>query len=333
MNKIKDKIKGMIYGEALGDALGAPHEFRNQKKNYNGKLDKPIITISRWQGQFVSAVGQITDDTEMTICLWNSLISNEMTYNKNDTIMNYLEWANTKGTWAMGKNTRFLFHGVKTIKGYENRMIKNKPDTQSNGAMMRCSPLAVLGYLHPTLWRDAAIMDNDITNPNDVNRVVNKIYIKSIILALKNKNKEVIYKKMLKLANKSKIQIIIDTIKLGKHGKCDIIKNKLGTHESKGWCIMALLATCWGLFQFKNYHTAIDAIIMSNGDTDTNAKIAGALLGAYYGLKIMESTPRTKRNIKIMMSCDVNMGDRNRPEIYQVQNIKQILSLVLKYFK
>lgn len=333
MNKIKNKIQGMMYGEALGDALGAPHEFRNQKKNYNGKLDKPIITNSQWQGQFVSAVGQITDDTEMTICLWNSLIANQMSYDVNTATMNYLDWANTKGTWAMGRNTRALLHGVKTLKGYQSRMVKIQPQTQSNGTMMRSSPLAVLGYLYPPLWRDAVILDNDITNPNDVSRTVNKIYIKAIILALKNKSKRVIYNAMLKQANKSRIQIIIDTIKLSKSKDTRTIKNQIGNHETKGWCMVALLATCWGLFQFDNYHTAIDAIILCNGDTDTNAKIAGALMGAYYGLKNMRSTPRTKRNIKVLLKCDTNSGDRSRPEIYQVQQLDVILPAVLEYFK
>lgn len=326
-----NRIKGMLYGEALGDALGAPHEFRNQKKNYNGKLDKPIVTNSQWQGQFVSAVGQITDDTEMSLCIWQSLIDNGFIYEQNSTIMKYLEWANTKGTWAMGINTRALLHGVKTLKGYQSRRSKNDGVTQSNGGLMRCSPLAVLGYYNKDTWRDAVIKDVDITNPNDICRIVNKIYVKAIILALKNKSKHFIYQTMLKMAKKSKFQIIINTIKWGKGESHAIIKNKLGFHDTKGWCIIGLLSACWALFQFDNYHSAIDAIILCNGDTDTNAKIAGALIGAFYGLKQLERHPRTKKNIKVLKACDTDKGDRARPERYSIQLLESIIPVIEQY--
>ena len=40
------------------------------------------------------------------------------------------------------------------------------------------------------------------------------------------------------------------------------------------------------------------------GDTDTNAAIAGALLGAYYGLENIASDKITRKNIKTVLRCD-----------------------------
>ena len=162
-----NRLKGMILGGALGDALGAPHEFRYQKKDYTGKMEKTLILQSRWQGKRTGVIGQITDDTEMTLCLWRSIFVNN-DYDRRQALMNYLEWANSK-TWAMGRNTRALLLGVKTEKGYNGRVAKqDKNDiSQSNGCLMRCSPLAILGVTGKD-WRTAVDQDCNLTNPTAV---------------------------------------------------------------------------------------------------------------------------------------------------------------------
>ena len=115
----KDRIKGMFYGLALGDALGAPFEFggKNRLKNYTGLLDTPVIRFTRFQGKKTAEIGQITDDTEMTLSLANSLVRNKC-YHRDDVIVSYMNWANSNCPY-MGTNTRELFKGVKTINGYK----------------------------------------------------------------------------------------------------------------------------------------------------------------------------------------------------------------------
>lgn len=320
---IKSKIRAMILGGALGDALGAPHEFRYQKKNYDGNLNKPIVIQNRWQGTKTSAVGQTTDDTEMTLCLWRSILDLGK-YSADNTLTRYMTWANTPGTWAMGRNTRALFQGVKTKKGYESRFNKicNPPEnsSQSNGSLMRCSPIAVLGLFYPQEWRYACQADCSLTNPNDTNLTVSKIYIKALISAFKGKSKEFIYRTSCELARRSRIQELTDRIQLCKKGSPIEIKTRISNQETKGWCLTALTAALWGLFQFDNYKLAIDAIIKCNGDTDTNAAIAGCLLGAFYGEDIFKNDI-TKKNIDVLLKCDTQTGDLKRPIEYQFNQI------------
>jgi len=319
LETIKEKIHSMILGGALGDALGAPHEFKNQKKDYNGTLTKKIVLMNRWMGARTSALGQTTDDTEMTLCLWRSILENGY-YDTDYTLTQYLEWANTPGTWAMGRNTRALFHGIKTKKGYDKRYDQIcKPEhasSQSNGSLMRCSPIALLGLFQPNEWRHASEQDCSLSNPNDMNKTVNRIYIKALISALKGKSKAFIYRTLSNMARRSGIVELIERIKLAKNGTPLTIKVELGKQETKGWCLTALTAALWGLFQFKDYKSAIDSIIKSNGDTDTNASIAGCLLGAFYG-KIIFDNPTTKSNIETLLKCDTQTGDLKRPRQYQ----------------
>ena len=107
--------------------------------------------------------------------------------------------------------------------------------------------------------------------------------------------------------------------------------------------VHAFYCAFWGLFQFEDYKTAIDAIILLSpeegvpakiykpgkwkksqvrvGDTDTNAAIAGALLGAFYGLSTIRSNPITNSNIQTLLQCDSRDGDIIRPEKYSLSNL------------
>ena len=91
---MQDKIKGMFVGCAIGDALGSPHEYRYSKNQYTGKLDYRIERNSQFQGKKIGIIGEITDDTEMTIAIIESLIKNKNTYVKKDIIETYCKFAN-----------------------------------------------------------------------------------------------------------------------------------------------------------------------------------------------------------------------------------------------
>lgn len=117
-----DKIKGMFISAFLGDALGAPHEFYcNRKVKYTGKLEHVPFRTSRFQGKQMLSIGQVTDDSEMTLTLLQQILDGK--YDKQKVVLSYLEWANS-GLWAMGRNTRELFKGIKTFKGYTKRYEK-----------------------------------------------------------------------------------------------------------------------------------------------------------------------------------------------------------------
>ena len=148
---MNNKLKGIIYGHALGDALGAPVEFF-PFGHYTGLLDTPITRYTRNYGKQVSVVGQVTDDTELALTLFNTIKDG---YTKEKAVVNYMLWANNKFEGCkgnvpwIGNNTRNLFIAPKpTYKLYENRFKKHytteesKEQSQSNGALMRCYPLA-----------------------------------------------------------------------------------------------------------------------------------------------------------------------------------------------
>jgi ADP-ribosyl-[dinitrogen reductase] hydrolase len=54
--------------------------------------------------------------------------------------------------------------------------------------------------------------------------------------------------------------------------------------QQQGWVLIAFRNSLWQLLNASNFEAGVVDTVMCGGDTDTNAAICGALLGAVYGL-------------------------------------------------
>jgi hypothetical protein len=82
-----------------------------------------------------------------------------------------------------------------------------------------------------------------------------------------------------------------------------------------GWVLIAFQNALWQLLYASDFEEALVDTVGRGGDTDTNAAICGALLGAVYGL---EAIPEPWR--RAVLGCRPKAGRpgvrRPRPEIY-----------------
>lgn len=289
-----DKIKGMLIGTFLGDALGTPFEHKTNLK-YTGDMTTTKLSFKDRFGHETNLDnGQVSDDSEMTIILYNHIKLHNNMIDKNKLILEYLNWANHKTTFAMGRNTRFLFKGVKTIKGYNLRKNKQNDDCQSNGALMRCSPLVLVD---PKYWT----IDCEITNPNKICIETNIIYLTLMKDAING------IKPSLHKINKIKLSApLLEMIKQLENNEDRDIK------KQKGWCVHGLYCALYTISKFMDFGEAMNWIIKQGGDTDTNAAIAGALFGAYYGFEILNK--QQTNNMNCLMNCTTVEGNKQRPK-------------------
>ncbi|CAH6418192.1 ADP-ribosylglycohydrolase [uncultured virus] len=301
-------------GAFLGDSLGNPHEFRvNANVPYTGKLEHRAFMISQFQGKKELEVGQCSDDSEMTLALLRTIIQDQG-YNREHVIMAYLKWANSGG-WMLGKNTRALLKGVTTMKGYQGRIAKiltipMSERTQSNGALMRCSPLALI------FDNTSVIQDVDITNPNPVCEDCNLIYVSSLRLALQGYNGAAIFSIVKGLAQTNEVKGVLDQVE----------KRELrNISENKGWCLHGLWCALIVITSNMSYSESMRWIITQKGsDTDTNACIAGALLGAKLGFDAINQEPDTAQNIQILLNCNTASGPTPRPLEYSPHDFHEL---------
>ena len=312
-----DGVRGMLMGAFLGDALGAPHEFRcNANTPYTGRLEHSAFHISRFQGRRELPVASVTDDSEMMLALLRQLLQDGV-YNQNNVTLAYMRWANSD-QWAMGTNTRELLKGVKTLKGYQGRIAKVlalpvNDRSQSNGSLMRCAPLALLTH------DNAILEDVNITNPNPINQEIGLLYIHALRQALAGVPATAIYIECRRCAAAPIIKDLFESI--DKRQMRDVT-------DKKGWCLHAFWIAMVALLGFTNYAEAMRWIITIKGsDTDTNACIAGALLGAVLGFDKLNTDEDTRVNIAALISCQTS-----RPAEYTAADFYQLTNSIMQRF-
>ena len=320
-----DRVRGMLYGVALGDALGAPHEFRNSipVTLYTGQLEYQPLVPSRFQGTRYGVIGQVTDDTEMTLSLANTLLVNKG-FKREAVIQAYQNWANSK-PFGMGKNTRRLFHGVKTLKGFNQRYQKalseDLAETQSNGSLMRASPLALLVNPDDINSFVPVLEDVRLSNPNPVNEEASLIYTMALALALRGADVDTILDTVTEAVAQMSpsVREAVEQVNQGFARNLNAI--------GKGWVVHGLYAALMSLRYYQvaeedPFKTALNQIIRLGGDTDTNGAIAGGLLGAMTGYREMEREEGD--NLDLLIKAKYNEGDFPRPEEYHPSGISHL---------
>jgi len=329
-----DRVAGMLILHALGDALGAPHEFARGNGNirYTGVLE--IEPYRQKDSRFVAAdqrevrlpVGSVTDDTQMTMALAKMLIAGSGVYRRDNAILAYAAWVHCKPP-GMGKNTRAVFKN-KTVRGYETSMSKirvavesgTEPPSLSNGALMRCSSLALLAN-----WEEAAYADTYLTNPYPETIACTLLYVwmlRSLLLATNadaNGAENWVLEQIPSVCQglcmrfgEVPLQRFVGMVGLAMGNEMTDIASK----NVKGLATTALYYAVRSLVMHTkgyDHHAIIRWVITQNtefgsGDTDTNAAIAGAVLGACIGYTKLLTDPTTASNyhiLRIAASCVV----------------------------
>ena len=144
-----DRYAGVLLAGACGDALGRPAEGRSPStiRSRYGRL----VDFRKWRGWKSGPVGTITDDTQLTMCLAESLVGHGH-LDPDDLARRFVEWL------PVGRGK-----GQATVEAVE-RLGEGLPwweagvDSAGNGAAMRAAPI---GLFHPLdvegIRRDAAI--------------------------------------------------------------------------------------------------------------------------------------------------------------------------------
>lgn len=317
---LADSIRGCVWGAALGDALGAPHEFSYSLSlsKYTGRLQHPVVHLSRHHGRRVGLVGQFTDDTEMGLALARSL--EHGSYDQRRAVLKYMEWGASKPPFA-GRNTRALLFGIKTYAGYQSRrrrMMATPPDTwtQSNGCLMRCFPLVALG----DGAAEAAREDCAVTNPHPVCVGSVVAYVTTLVELANGMSARDSVRAALGGAPPAVGAVV--RAAFGGDGPRDV-----ADRPTKGWVLHGLWCAYRGLAMVdkgSSFAEVVDWVVRLGGDTDTNACIAGAMAGAKVGLTGLKREPVTLENLRVVRSCGSPRrgGEMDRPEKYSGRAVR-----------
>jgi ADP-ribosyl-[dinitrogen reductase] hydrolase len=297
-----DRVSGMIYGLAIGDALGAPHEFSrvSPKIKYTGIINTEHTLCVQFQfAKMILPPATTTDDTAMTLALFECLLDNDMQYNEESVCIAYWKFANSIKT-GLGRNTRSLFkfkcQQRNAYKGYKRRYDKgiegDLQQCESNGSLMRSSPLVLAGSK-----LDDPDQDFALTNPNPTNEYCSQVYKRLMTSIYDGLEKST----LLDVLKATKDEIPDSDVKLAIEEALESKSNRNIGGRDKGWVCHCLYAALRGFFLYDTMQEAMDWVVqIPNSDCDTTAAVCGSLWGAYLGLSKMSKEPKTNKNIEII---------------------------------
>jgi len=271
MSEFSDKIKGALLGYILGDSKATG---TNCQVSYNFDI-----------------LSALTD-----------LISKRKDYDEILAGSEYIRVVNmTKRLRLPSKNIMYLFKNVKYF-GYLDRYNRKKTKIgtrlytfESNDAMNRALPLACYCLTRPDDIFDVSNRDCSITNPTDIAKLVNQVYIATLLCFI--------------IDECSQSEILDSLIEqfFGENEYLDSVLNAVKTNTPldlpdapKAWCVTALYQSLDLVFNKESFSL--------NGIHKTNYTIAGCLWGAKYGyISLMRN-----KNIRIYMArvfdCDAANG-------------------------
>lgn len=320
-----DNKLGLVYGLCTGDALGSRYEFL--QSNESIKLLNKDITSKELKilgnGFFNNEAGQLTDDSEMALALLKSLIKYK-DYNRADVAKNYIEWFKSNPL-DIGQTIRKAISTRRLAKSYKDLINNSKElnnSSLSNGTLMRIAPLSLLYKIKKKEeLKKIVYQECELTHPSKIIADASWIYIYTITLILEKKSKEIIYELLLKEVKTPKVYtILLDSIKRPEPIMItDDIFDTTDSLKFQGFFGVALQNTLYEFFKGKSFYTSMINLIKRGGDVDTNCAIAGALLGAYYGIKAIP---------EIWLSSIINYtGERKEKLLLELMDNPILLNL------
>ena len=145
-----DSARGAMLGTAIGDALGRPAEGRHPAGRRG--QEEAFRDFQAWYGYHSGPKGTITDDTQMTMCVAQSLLATRGRINPEDLARRFVNWLpNGRG---MGHTCVAAVNHLQMGENWWTAGIASA----GNGAAMRVAPIGIaLGADTTLLCHDAAL--------------------------------------------------------------------------------------------------------------------------------------------------------------------------------
>lgn len=290
-----DRIRGVLFGKAVGDALGLGAEFMTRSqvhamypagrlKSYED-IDRSSKHRRAWE------LGEWTDDTAQALCIFDSLLENNGEVVPFDVAHRFMSWVEKD---ARGSGNTFL--GAVLEPGYEHdpigvarrKWVEGGCKAAPNGGLMRTAFVGLF-FDSQTEVEVAARTFCEVTHADP--RCAATCEIASVIVSEQIHGRDEDF-------NSNITKLIQAAVRDGRISGEDA-ENLLLTDNLRalnlgpedrdgiGYTVRTLGAALWAARHAPDFYTGIQAIIYEGGDTDTNAAVAGALMGAKWRVDVI----------------------------------------------
>jgi ADP-ribosyl-[dinitrogen reductase] hydrolase len=288
------RAQGALLGQLCGDALGSLVEFESEEEIAEDYPDgvRELVDGGTWN----LLAGQPTDDSELALALARSLIRLGR-FEAGEAARAYATWFESH-PFDVGHTTRAaLVAAAAALRAgrdpAEAARAAARPESRANGSLMRISPLGIFGHrLAPDELAALAREDARLTHPHPVCADAGVVFTATVARAVaRGGTPAELAGWALAFAREERLhQEVLEALVISAKHRPDY-----ATHQ--GLVTVALQNAFFQLRHAAPEEALVDTV-RRGGDTDTNAAIAGALLGAVHGV---QGLPLRWRNA--VLSC------------------------------
>jgi ADP-ribosylglycohydrolase/fructose-1,6-bisphosphatase/inositol monophosphatase family enzyme len=249
------RAQGCLLGQAIGDSLGARVESKTAAEV--AQLFPQGVRNLADGGALHIIAGQPTDDSEMALTLARAILR-EGRYAREAVLEAYREWLQTRPIDIAETTERGLL-GLHTT------------ESESNGSLMRVAPIGIAAAGDPAAAAETARIDSALTHPNPVCLHACAAYCAAIAAGVGGATREQMVEAALAQCS-GPVRVAIE--------RCE---RPADFCAQPGSVIVTLQNAFFRLVRAPELEQALIETVGCGGDADTNAAVAGALLGALHG--------------------------------------------------
>jgi ADP-ribosyl-[dinitrogen reductase] hydrolase len=271
VDDLRERIVGCALGLALGDALGAPFEFRRREE-----IPDPLPAFERgWMGR---PPGTWTDDTAMARNLWRSL-ADHGDLRPDDVLRRHVAWLAT-GPPDVGNLTRRVLSDVREgmADAAARYVLDRGPEVSAgNGSVMYCAPLGAFRAMKPERLVEEAPHLSAITHWDERCRTACLAVTLAVAALARGEPHDA--------AVRHAVEAVLDReggeeleYLVAEAGRARRIDG-----PDMGFTLFTAGIALQVAEEGARFDEGLRRVVSLGGDTDTNAAVTGALLGALHG--------------------------------------------------
>lgn len=260
LDEIRDRARAAFIGMAIGDALGATVEFMTSSEIASKYGTFRDIIGGGW---LRLKAGQVTDDTEMALCIARAIVKNQ-TWSLEAVADNFAAWLKSRPV-DCGDTCR------KGIRAYMlNRTLEVPPNEwdAGNGAAMRMLPVVLYSLPDGELLRKYALEQAHLTHNNPVSDAACICLGEMLHLALCGREK-------------SRLRRQAD----GLVARFPTFAFEPYRGLATGYVVDTMQTVFHWFFRGRSFEDCLVGTVNQGADADTTGAICGMLAGAYYGME------------------------------------------------
>jgi len=274
--QLVSRARGALLGLVAGNQLGVPTEHLGTPEAIRKAFPNGVVDLAPPPKN-----SPYDDDAAMALLLGESLLASKG-FDANDAARRWVKWMKVDGR-GIGITTRraltLIDRGKDPFEAGQLANQENPGRSAGNGSVMRCIPVALRYHDDPDRLIRVSTQQAAITHADD-RCTWGAAAVNLAARELLHGNIYFIDEVMHRIGDRAP-RVLRDAIhRVPREREGDLPIARAG---EAGYVVHCVEIAFWFVTHDRSLEEALIALAQAGGDTDTNAAVAGGLLGARYG--------------------------------------------------